>query len=318
LPFKRIGRALAIACVVIATWTLALIATSAYTHDRNLADGTSAQPAVVPPAPWPVRPSASALFSRTQAAATAPRALSAADRAHQSAPAPAAQPPGTLSSPRPLAAPSSPTAIMPDGVPAAEVGSLVQSDSAADLWNTWAHNTLTGSDCDNPGTVTLTAAQLDLTTSGVMGNCAEITSNATYGYGIYEARIWVQAGPGGVIANWPAFWLVGADWPVDGEIDAFEGLGGYDSATFHYGADNSQLSQQDKALKPGWNIVDVVWKPQFLAVYYNGAEFVQWDSAVITSQPMRIIFDATTGQAGYTTGQPSTMDIDYLRSWRIA
>jgi beta-glucanase (GH16 family) len=204
---------------------------------------------------------------------------------------------------------------MPDGVPAAEVGSLELNDSAADIWETFFHASLIGADCNTKGTVALGSADLELTTSGKFGNCAEITSKVSYTYGIYEARIWVQAGPDGAIANWPAFWLDGSRWPVDGEIDAFEGLGGYDSATFHYGADNSVLSQQDKALKPGWNTVDVVWKPDMLAVYYNGQQFAAWDSPVITSQPMQILFDATTGVGGYTTGQPSTMAVDYLRVW---
>lgn len=218
----------------------------------------------------------------------------------------------------PATLPSPLTAVMPDGVPAAQVGSLLLNDSAADIWNTWDHTSLAGTDCTTPGTVALAAADLDLTTSGQFGDCAEITSNSTFGYGIYEVRIWVQAGPAGPIANWPAFWLSGQHWPVDGEIDAFEAMGGYDSASFHYGADNSSLTKQDSALKPGWNIVDVVWKPQLLAVYYNGQEFVAWDSPVITSQPMRILFDTTTGTAGYTTGQPSTMAVDYLRVWTIA
>lgn len=228
---------------------------------------------------------------------------------------PSAAPPPTQL-PAPLPAPL--TALVPDGVPAAQVGSLRLNDSAADIWNTWDHTSLAGTDCTTPGTVRLAAADLDLTTSGQFGDCAEITSNSTFRYGIYEARIWVQAGSAGPIANWPAFWLSGQHWPVDGEIDAFEAMGGYDSASFHYGADNSSLTKQDSALKPGWNIVDVVWKPQLLAVYYNGREFVAWDSPVITSQPMRIMFDTTTGTAGYTTGQPSTMAVDYLRVWTIA
>ena len=206
----------------------------------------------------------------------------------------------------------------PDGIPAGQVGALVLDDSAADLWTTWHRATLAGTDCEAPGTIALRSAELDLTTDGTFGNCAEITSDGTYRFGIFEARIWVQAGPNGTIANWPAFWLVGRNWPVDGEIDAFEGLHGFDSASFHFGAGNSSLTKRDSALKPGWNTVDVVWKPQVLAVYDNGRKFVEWDSAVITSQPMRVIFDSTTGAGGYTTGQPSTLAVDYVRIWTAA
>jgi Glycosyl hydrolases family 16 len=237
-------------------------------------------------------------------------------------PAPLAKPASRPSSPP--ASPSSsppapqPRSASPDGVPATQVGKLVLNDPAAALWKTWDHTSLGGADCETPGTFALTAGVLGLTTSGAFGNCAKITSPAAYRYGIFEARIWAQAGPGGFVANWPAFWMVGQHWPVDGEIDAFEGLGGYDSATFHYGASNWQLTKRDAALKPGWTVVDVVWKPHLLAVYYNGRKFVEWDSPVITSQPMLVTFDSTTGQGGYTTGQPSTLRIDYLRIWTAA
>ena len=230
-------------------------------------------------------------------------------------PSPVVSPP---SSPRPSPSrppPHRPRPVLPDGIPAAQTGSLVLNDSAAALWNSWDHTTLAGADCETPGTFALTPAGLGLTTDGTFGNCAKITSYAMYRYGIFEARIWSQAGPGGTIANWPAFWMVGQNWPVDGEIDGFEGLGGYDSATFHYGFGNSTLTKQSTALKPGWNVVDIVWKPHMLAVYYNGQKFVEWDSRVITSQPMVVTFDSTTGTGGYTTGQPSTLRIAYLRIW---
>ena len=216
------------------------------------------------------------------------------------------------------APPSQRAGVWPDGVPAAQVGSLVLSDSAAAVWNTWDRTTLGGADCTTPGTVALGSAEVDLTTDGTLGNCAKITSKTMYTYGIFEARIWAQAGPNGTIANWPAFWMVGQDWPVDGEIDGFEGMQGYDSASFHYGTSNSLLTKRDSALRPGWNVVDIVWKPRMLAVYYNGEKFVEWDSAVITGQPMVVTFDNTTGTEGYTTGQPSTLRVDYLRIWTAA
>jgi hypothetical protein len=280
------------------------------------------------PVPKAVTPPVSALFDLSPAAVTAP-----AQPASTTAPSsfPGANPTRTVvtasgsdipasrsaapGSAGPAAAASAGHPVMPDGVPAAQVGSLVLNDSAADIWNTWDHTTLAGGDCETPGTFALSSAGLALTTDGTFGNCAKITSKTTYQYGIFEARIWAQAGPNGTIANWPAFWMDGQNWPVDGEIDAFEAMLGYDSASFHYGADNSYLTKQDTALTPGWNIVDVVWQPQMLAVYYNGQKFVEWDSQVVTSEPMVVTFDSTTGSDGYTTGLPSTLFIDYLRIW---
>lgn len=291
--------------------------------------GQAPRSAAATPAPGVLTPPPSALFdlSPTPIAGSSPPAAgysspsgtgpsgpAASARAH-SALAGLVAPGGTPDpSDSPTATASGP--LMPDGVPAAQVGQLVVNDSATDIWRNWDYTSpLEGADCDSFGTIALSSAALALTTSGQFGNCAKITSSTRYGYGIFEARIKAQAGPDGTIANWPAFYLSGPNWPVGGEIDAFEAMGGYDAASFHYGADNSSLSKRDPVLKPGWNVVDVVWKRQALAVYYNGHKFVEWDSPVITSQPMWITFDNTTGTYGYTTGQPSTMLVDYLRIW---
>ena len=58
------------------------------------------------------------------------------------------------------------------------------------------------------------------------------TFNFTYGY--MEARIWL---PGSArIADWPAFWADGQNWPTDGEIDVLEGLSGQACVHFHNSA----------------------------------------------------------------------------------
>ncbi|EHY55154.1 hypothetical protein HRR83_005595 [Exophiala dermatitidis] len=43
--------------------------------------------------------------------------------------------------------------------------------------------------------------------------------------------------PGGVCGSWPAFWMVGADWPSNGEIDIVEGVNAQaaNSMTLHTG-----------------------------------------------------------------------------------
>ena len=56
-----------------------------------------------------------------------------------------------------------------------------------------------------------------------------ITSNKSYNHGLFMADIAHM--PGGTCGVWPAFWLVGPDWPSNGEIDILEGA-------------NAQLSNQ--------------------------------------------------------------------------
>lgn len=48
-----------------------------------------------------------------------------------------------------------------------------------------------------------------------------LSSNQTYNHGLFIVDI--QHMPTGC-GTWPAFWLVGPDWPVGGEIDIVEGV----------------------------------------------------------------------------------------------
>ncbi|KAF2772072.1 hypothetical protein EJ03DRAFT_372251 [Teratosphaeria nubilosa] len=49
-----------------------------------------------------------------------------------------------------------------------------------------------------------------------------ITSNKSYNTGLFIVDI--EHMPGGICGTWPAFWLVGPNWPDDGEIDIIEGV----------------------------------------------------------------------------------------------
>jgi hypothetical protein len=49
-----------------------------------------------------------------------------------------------------------------------------------------------------------------------------ITSKKTFNHGLVIADITHM--PGGICGTWPAFWMVGPNWPQDGEIDIIEGV----------------------------------------------------------------------------------------------
>lgn len=49
-----------------------------------------------------------------------------------------------------------------------------------------------------------------------------ITSKKSYNHGLFIGDF--QHMPGGVCGTWPAFWMLGPNWPVGGEVDIMEGV----------------------------------------------------------------------------------------------
>ncbi|KAK5133255.1 hypothetical protein LTR08_007989 [Meristemomyces frigidus] len=69
-----------------------------------------------------------------------------------------------------------------------------------------------------------TNVQMRVDSSNVTPNgrpSVRITSNKSYDSGLIIVD--VEHMPGGICGTWPAFWLVGPDWPNQGEIDIIEG-----------------------------------------------------------------------------------------------
>ena len=62
-----------------------------------------------------------------------------------------------------------------------------------------------------------------------------VTSSKTFQHALVIADIVHM--PGGVCGTWPAYWMVGADWPGNGEIDIIEGVNDQptNSMTLHTG-----------------------------------------------------------------------------------
>ena len=92
----------------------------------------------------------------------------------------------------------------------------------------------------------------------------------TYGYA--EAQLTLPTN-GTVIAHWPAWWLDGQSWPMDGEIDIMEGLSGHAAWHYHYdsgGGLDSHPIGGDINTSPGTHIYGVNWYPGHLDFYYDG------------------------------------------------
>lgn len=63
--------------------------------------------------------------------------------------------------------------------------------------------------------------------SGTGRSSVRLTSKKSYNQGLVILD--VAHMPGGICGTWPAFWMVGPDWPNDGEIDIIEGVNSQNS-----------------------------------------------------------------------------------------
>lgn len=219
--------------------------------------------------------------------------------------------------------------VMPEGVPAAQVGRLRTYLNGAEIaaaWKPLRYNT-----CDGLGAIRWSSGQLRLSTDGAADNGAAIISPGTYTSGIFEAKINFASAGHGKVADWPAFWLSSGwarklAWPYGGELDAAEGLGGTLGITYHYNANGPNPSSPDApaytptyqvTATPGWHVVTVVWTAHRFDVYYQGKLVKTISAPFVQNSPMNVIFDMTSGKLGQQPGQPASMDVAYVRIWTV-
>ena len=91
----------------------------------------------------------------------------------------------------------------------------------------------------------------------------------TFTYGHMEARMWLQPGSDGA-ADWPTFWAAGTGvWPITGELDVMEALGGPDCFHFHspLGGPGTCANLSDAA---GWHTFAADWSPGQVTYSYDG------------------------------------------------
>lgn len=165
-------------------------------------------------------------------------------------------------------------------------------------------------------------------TTGYPYTGACVTTNPTtlgsgkgfqFTYGAAEARIYLPADPStGEIANWPAWWTDGQSWPTDGEIDILEGLGG--TAQFHMNSTLDQPGiggpapgQSTNIYSGGWHTYGINWTSAQIDYYFDGV-LVGTITTGITSAPMYLIFDYTTGEFAGPLDF-ADMQVDWVRVW---
>ena len=183
--------------------------------------------------------------------------------------------------------------------------------------------------CYDPAQVSVSGGSLRLTSiasscnpgGGTYAYRSGIARERLYpwAYGYFESRMFIPAASAGVIANWPAFWMNGQNWPTDGEIDIMEGISGQNSTTFHNAANASAgYTLVGSGDNTGWHVFAVWWQPTFIKWYIDGilVHTLTNPPIAITGAPMELIFNLAVGGAGGPIQAPSTVLADYVHAYQ--
>ena len=211
------------------------------------------------------------------------------------------------------------------------------SESSLDLskWSTgWfgsgitqAVNTTGEQNCYDPSMVSLAGGALNLQATLQRESCGGTSQpyaaslintdgKFSYTYGMYEARVWMP-GTGGKIADWPAIWADGQNWPYDGEIDVVEGLSGDSCFHFHYSGGGPGGCSDITNVTQGWHTFAADWEPGSIVFYYDGTA-VGRETVGVTNQPMYLILDLAVPNSSWASATSQTMRVDYIRVWQHA
>ena len=145
-----------------------------------------------------------------------------------------------------------------------------------------------------------------------------IESNFAQTYGYFEMRAELPHGQG----LWPAFWLAGDNQK---EIDVLEGLGSDTKTAYNAIHSPSVPSLGNASFNPysdGFHTYGVLWDPQHITYYVDGAPVWQTATPADMNSPMRMIVNLAVGgnwpgSPDASTPWPADMQIDYVRAYNL-
>lgn len=157
-------------------------------------------------------------------------------------------------------------------------------------------------------------------TSGMLSSKGSFTQ--TYGY--FEIKCEMPQGQG----TWPAFWMLPADgsWPP--ELDVVEALGS-DTSTMFMTAHSNSTGEHTKTgftswvgdVSAGMHTYGVLWTPEELVWYVDGAEVFRTATPDDMHQPMYMVTNLAIG--GNLPGDPDSdfsgadFKIDYIHAYQL-
>ena len=193
-------------------------------------------------------------------------------------------------------------------------------------------------DCYDPAQVVESNGELDLNLIKKTETCGGTThayatgfvttdQKYSYSYGFVEARMWLSPRSGSTaVADWPAFWQDGQNWPSDGELDLMEGLDGQPCAHWHGPSSGDGVAPNigsgcvNGNFTSGWHTFGANWNAQQVTWYYDGvsigsltaAQASQYNNSLV-SGPQYLILGLGIGS---DLTAPTSQRMDYVRVWQ--
>jgi hypothetical protein len=137
-----------------------------------------------------------------------------------------------------------------------------------------------------------------------------------------EFSAYIPEASNGEVAYWPALWLVGQNWPQDGEIDVFEGLGGANAIDVHYGTGNSdvRINLSGSAAQGGNHVYGLLWTASGQTFVVDGVVVgtASVTAAQMLNAPQAILLEngGTTSNGPAPATTPAVMTVRYVRVWQ--
>ena len=130
-----------------------------------------------------------------------------------------------------------------------------------------------------------------------------------------EFNVTVPASPSGDIANWPALWLDGQNWPEDGEIDVMEGLGGSAAYHLHFGTTGEGADAEGASVNtsPGTHTYGAMWTTTGVTFFYDGVDVGTLNESL--TSPEYLVMENSDSSGGPSL-LPATLTVRYVRVWQ--